>query len=296
MRKILITAIALSLFGISPASAHQPVALLATDTTAARGPLLVDGTVSFAVRASFNKAGEKRGFRANLKFGDVVSAQYLILDKKPENGLKVGQLPLVTITAPDGSKVSIKITERTKFFEPYSSTNYLYLARYSAPAQTGTYRVLITSRGKSAITVAFGEKEILGEVSRGITPTATPTPTPTATKSATPTPTPTATKSATPTPTPTATKSATPTPTPTVAKSGYTINDVKANATSAKCWSAISGNVYDLTAWISIHPGGQGFIRALCGTDGTSEFNAQHRGQSNPASRLSNYLLGPLTP
>ena len=272
MRKILITAIALSLFGISPASAHQPVALLATDTTAARGPLLVDGTVSFAVRASFNKAGEKRGFRANLKFGDVVSAQYLILDKKPENGLKVGQLPLVTITAPDGSKVSIKITERTKFFEPYSSTNYLYLARYSAPAQTGTYSVLITSRGKSAITVAFGEKEILGEVSRGITPTATPTPTPTATKSATPT------------------------PTPTVAKSGYTINDVKANATSAKCWSAISGNVYDLTAWISIHPGGQGFIRALCGTDGTSEFNAQHRGQSNPASRLSNYLLGPLTP
>jgi hypothetical protein len=284
MRKILITAIALSLFGISPASAHQPVALLATDTTAARGPLLVDGTVSFAVRASFNKAGEKRGFRANLKSGDAVSAQYLILDKKPENGLKVGQLPLVTITAPDGSKVSIKITERTKFFEPYSSTNYLYLARYSAPAQTGTYRVLITSRGKSAITVAFGEKEILGEVSRGIT------------KSATPTPTPTATKSATPTPTPTATKSATPTPTPTVAKSGYTINDVKANATSAKCWSAISGNVYDLTAWISIHPGGQGFIRALCGTDGTSEFNAQHRGQSNPASRLSNYLLGPLTP
>jgi hypothetical protein len=70
------------------------------------------------------------------------------------------------ITSPSGSKVSIKFNERTKFFEPYSRTNYLYLARYSAPAQAGIYSITIKSKTKSAITLAIGEKEIQGEVVR----------------------------------------------------------------------------------------------------------------------------------
>jgi hypothetical protein len=77
--------------------------------------------------------------------------------------------------------------------------------------------------------------------------------------------------------------------------SGNTMERVKANNTASSCWTVISGNVYDLTRWISSHPGGSGAIRSLCGTDGTSEFNSMHRNQNKPEARLAGYLLGPLT-
>ena len=285
MRRLIILVVALLSFSLAPASAHQPVALLNSDTTAARGPLLVDGTVSFAVTASFNKAGERKGFRANFAAGDSVQVQYLIIDRRPENKLKNNQLPSIVVTSPSGKRLTLPINERTKFFEPYGGTNYLYLSRISAVAESGIYSFLITARAKSAITVAVGDREVPGTVTRGaLPPVATPAPTPT------PTPAPTPTRAASPTPTPT------PSPTPTVAKSGYTMADVRANATPAKCWSAIDGNVYDLTRWISSHPGGASPIRFLCGIDGTNAFKAQHANQSSPMARLSTYLLGPLTP
>ena len=255
---IFVSLIAASLSIVNPANAHQPVVLLNSDTSAAKGPLLVDGTVSFAVRASFTKSGEKKAFRAGFKAGDSVAVQLLIMDKKPENKLKNSALPTVTITAPSGASTTMKITERTKFFEPFSATNYLYLSRYTAPAEAGIYSFTVTAKSKAAVTIAVGEKEIRGEVLRGEAPTPTPTPT----------------------------ASATP--------AGYTLEQVKANNTAQKCWSAINGQVYDLTTWISSHPGGAGAITSLCGTDGTSAYINQHKGQSQPASRLSGYLLGPL--
>jgi hypothetical protein len=54
MRKLLILVLALTFVGSGNAYAHQPVALLNTDTTAIKGPLLVDGTISFAVRAALS--------------------------------------------------------------------------------------------------------------------------------------------------------------------------------------------------------------------------------------------------
>jgi cytochrome b involved in lipid metabolism len=79
-----------------------------------------------------------------------------------------------------------------------------------------------------------------------------------------------------------------------VAPASYTMAQVSANKSAAKCWSVISGNVYDLTTWINAHPGGEGSIISLCGTDGTQDFLAMHRGQSKPESRLKAFLLGPL--
>ena len=107
--------------------------------------------------------------------------------------------------------------------------------------------------------------------------------------------TPTPTLTPTPTPTPSPTPTSTPTPTPTPTKAGYTMDQVKANNTSASCWTVIDNYVYNLTNWISSHPGGAGAIRSLCGVDGTASFKAQHANQSNPASRLNSYLLGPLS-
>ena len=100
---------------------------------------------------------------------------------------------------------------------------------------------------------------------------------------------PSATASASATPKP----SVTPTAAATVAAS-YTMAQVSANKSAAKCWSVINGDVYDLTKWISAHPGGSGAILSLCGTDGTQDFIAMHRGQGRPISVLGNYLLGPL--
>ena len=277
MKRAVIALLVLTFLGSTSAHAHQPVELLSTDTTAAKGPLLLDGTVSFAVRASFTKAGEKKAFRADLKAGDSLAVQYLIVDKKPENTLKNTLLPQLVVTSPSGKSLIIKFTERTKFYEPYGKTNYLYLARYSAAAEAGTYSFTLTARAKASVTIAVGEREVPGEVIRGTRPAATPTPTPT-------------TVAATPT------AKATPTPTPSATQAGYTMADIKKANTRAKCWSAIDGNVYDLTAWISAHPGGASAITFLCGTDGSNAFKAQHEGQGKPSMRLSQYLLGPLTP
>ena len=279
MHKLVAGALAFLIIGSSigsgVANAHQPLVLLDTDTSAAKGPLIVDGTLSFAVRAAFTKAGQKKAFRAQFKEGEELTVQYLIVDKKPESALRKKSLPKLVITSPTGSKVRMKFTERTKFFEPYSGVNYLYLGRYNSEAQGGIYSFEITSKSRAAITIAVGEKEgIVGEVIRGTygvpKPVASATPKPVA--------------SATPTPT----------PKPTAEQSGYTMEKVRANNSGASCWSVIDGNVYDLTKWIASHPGGRGNILSLCGKNGTAEFAAKHRGDSNPQARLRGFLLGPL--
>lgn len=73
-----------------------------------------------------------------------------------------------------------------------------------------------------------------------------------------------------------------------------TMADVEMNDSEESCWSVIDGQVYDLTDWISKHPGGASRIIQLCGTDGTSLFQGQHVGSSGPESTLEGYLLGPL--
>jgi cytochrome b involved in lipid metabolism len=277
MRKLIAGFISLlvftSILGIGVAQAHQPLTLLDSDTSASSGPLIVDGTLSFAVRAAFTKAGQKKAFRAQFKQGDELTVEYLIVDKKPENALRKSGLPTLVITSPTGTKVSMKFTERTKYYEPYGRVNYLYLGRINSGAQSGIYSFEITSKSRAAITIGIGKKEgVVGDVVRGNyeapKPVASSTPKPVA--------------------------SSTPSPKPTAEQSGYTMEKVRANNSEASCWSVIDGNVYDLTRWIASHPGGRGNILSLCGKNGTAEFAAKHRGDSNPQARLKGFLLGPL--
>lgn len=118
-------------------------------------------------------------------------------------------------------------------------------------------------------------------------PTASPTPAATASATAEPTASPSPTAS--PTPSPTAETAPTPEPDP-----GFTLAEVAARSSASECWVAISGNVYDLTDWITRHPGGAGAITQLCGRDATNQFQGQHGGQSRPVSTLAGYLIGPL--
>lgn len=149
------------------ATAHQPVILDESDARPQVGPLLPDGTVSYAVRAAVTR-GEERGFRFRLASGDRLEVQYLIIDEAPANALAPFALPRVTLIDPNGRRSIMAVKERTEFFEPYSKTTYLYLSRTDGRAVPGTYQVLI--RGRSAtpvdVTVAVGYREVPGEVIR----------------------------------------------------------------------------------------------------------------------------------
>ena len=266
---VLASLIIVSTIGSGVANAHQPLNLLDSDTSASKGPLIVDGTLSFAVTAAFTKAGQKKAFRAQFKKGEELTVQYLIIDKKPENALRKKSLPTLVITSPSGSKVTMKFTERTKFFEQYARVNYFYLGRYNSEAEGGIYSFEITSKSRAAITIGVGEVEgVVGEVVRG------PYEAPKSTVSSTP--------------------KAEPSAKPKAEQTGYTMEKVRANNNEVSCWSVIDGNVYDLTNWIASHPGGKGNILSLCGKNGTAEFASKHRGDSNPQARLKGFLLGPL--
>jgi cytochrome b involved in lipid metabolism/uncharacterized membrane protein len=70
------------------------------------------------------------------------------------------------------------------------------------------------------------------------------------------------------------------------------LDTVALNDSEDSCWSVINGNVYDLTDWISSHPGGASRILGLCGIDGTSQFEGQHGGSAAAEGTLESYLLG----
>ena len=167
MRKIVgLLLLSAFLFNCATASAHQPVALKSSDRTPESGPLLVDGTVSFALNMTFTKTRQIRAFRAGLKAGDTLALQLLIYDENPEKKLTKKQLPLLKVTAPSGQSFTLPITERTSFYEPWGKRNYLYLGRTSQVAEEGIYAFEITSRAPGRFIVAVGEREVPGEVER----------------------------------------------------------------------------------------------------------------------------------
>lgn len=84
--------------------------------------------------------------------------------------------------------------------------------------------------------------------------------------------------------------------TPTAAPK-YTLNDVSKHATSSDCWMAINGKVYNVTAYISQHPGGREITEG-CGKDASTLFNTQggEGAHSNVArSELQDLYIGDLT-
>jgi cytochrome b involved in lipid metabolism len=78
------------------------------------------------------------------------------------------------------------------------------------------------------------------------------------------------------------------------ATGGLDLTVVAQHNSASDCWSAISGNVYDLTAWIPQHPGGSGVIENMCGRDGTRSYNGQHQGDATADAVLTGFLVGPL--
>jgi cytochrome b involved in lipid metabolism len=68
---------------------------------------------------------------------------------------------------------------------------------------------------------------------------------------------------------------------------------------SSDCWIVISGKVYNVTAEISLHPGGASTITPYCGKDATKAFATKDKSSANNHSSfaqnlLTNYYLGDL--
>ena len=163
MKKILLTA--LLLFGLLPASitkAHDPIILTTDQQTPADGPLLVDGTVSFALYGSLEAADDTRGFRVNFNAGDPLYFSILIPDLAPENTLDDESLPFVNVEDPNGTTVKLAITQKVSFPEPYTGTNYVRLTEFRGTAIGGTYSITVTGKSAARFTVSVGEREMFG--------------------------------------------------------------------------------------------------------------------------------------
>lgn len=162
-------AVALALSLLPSAHAHLPVRLGETAKKLASSPIILDGTVSFAVYAEFSAAETKKSvatsfIRFRHQAGDDLAVQYLIPDTARMRSMKKKELPKVVITAPTGTVTRLTPNERTRFSKPYLPQDYFYLSRVSALAEPGIYQVRVRAKSAASVLVAIGAEEIPGEV------------------------------------------------------------------------------------------------------------------------------------
>ncbi len=74
----------------------------------------------------------------------------------------------------------------------------------------------------------------------------------------------------------------------------FTMADIASHSTVTSCYTAVRGVVYDLTNFISKHPGGAKNILKICGKDGTSAFERKHGGRPEPEEELKGHEIGVL--
>ena len=78
----------------------------------------------------------------------------------------------------------------------------------------------------------------------------------------------------------------------------YGLSEVSKHSTPRDCWLAIEGNVYDVTKYLDMHPGGADLILIFCGQDATTAYNTKggrRSGHSAGANRiLAGYEIGTL--
>lgn len=74
----------------------------------------------------------------------------------------------------------------------------------------------------------------------------------------------------------------------------YSMLQVATANIETKCWTAVDGNVYDITQWMSKQPGSQESVLSICGVDSTKAFESEYAGQGSPEKILAPYKIGTL--
>jgi cytochrome b involved in lipid metabolism len=74
----------------------------------------------------------------------------------------------------------------------------------------------------------------------------------------------------------------------------YTLAEIAKHPNASSCYTAVRGTVYDLTNFITEHPGGAANILKICGKDGTSAFTKKHAGRPEPEQELAGHEIGKL--
>lgn len=159
---VIVAAASLVLITAGPARAHDPLFLGEDQTTPETGPLLPDGTISFALYGEIGGDGDSRGLQVAFEDGDGLFVELLVPDGPPENLLGDADLPTATITGPDGSERVIGAPVRGSFFEPFTATSYLRLGSITDVAVGGIYDIVITGVAPARFTLAVGTRETFG--------------------------------------------------------------------------------------------------------------------------------------
>jgi cytochrome b involved in lipid metabolism len=74
----------------------------------------------------------------------------------------------------------------------------------------------------------------------------------------------------------------------------FLLAEVARHNSISDCYSVVDGIVYDLTDYVSKHPGGKSKILSICGRDGTRAFDNQHGSSGKIANILSSFEIGVL--
>lgn len=72
----------------------------------------------------------------------------------------------------------------------------------------------------------------------------------------------------------------------------FTLAQVATHDSLSSCYTIVGGQVFDLTSWVSKHPGGEKAILGLCGEDGTEDFTEQHGSSEKAQKVLRSFFIG----
>lgn len=159
---VALSVVVLSVVASTNAFAHDPIILTEVQTTPDSGPLLVDGTISFALYGTLLVPGDTRGVRVQLQAGDSLDLSLLVPALDPEQSLADAAMPMLSVVRPDGSPEFLRPTERVRFDESFSGTSYVRLLEFSEPAQAGVYRLMVSGDVPARFTLAVGTNERFG--------------------------------------------------------------------------------------------------------------------------------------
>ena len=159
---LIATSFLLVFLSASSALAHDPLILLPEQKTPAEGPLLPNGTISFALYGSLLEGGDQRGFQFILEPEDRLNISLLIPNLQPENELPEKKLPRLFLYRPDGSVLEGISDLYVPFDEPFSMTRYIRIFDHTEQSLGGLHQVKIVGSHPSRFTASIGYIESFG--------------------------------------------------------------------------------------------------------------------------------------